>query len=309
MIGNETLPDFFLPRLQAQYSAEDVRRILEGCAVGRKTSLRANALKTTAEEVEAALRDASLAFRRMPWYRDAFQLAEAQEDEVRALPQYGQGAVYLQSLSSMIPPLALGDASGLDVCDMCAAPGGKTTQIMALSDGKALVTACEMHHPRAERLRHNLQLQGAANVTVMECDSRRLDDFFSFDRVLLDAPCSGSGTLSVRDPKLHRRFTPQLVEKSVKAQRSLVCKGLELLRPGGVLVYATCSVLEEENEDIVRFGLQRAKRQGAFELQPVDLPEAQGWLPLLPTSLEGALALCPTEDCEGFFIAKIRRTA
>ena len=104
------------------------------------------------------------------------------------------------------------------------------------------------------------------------------------------------------------RFTPALVEKSRKAQRALMAKALTLLKPGGTLVYSTCSVLACENEDIVRDALHRAKRSGSYELKPVALANAED-LPLLPVSLEGCLALCPTEHYEGFFVAKITRQA
>ena len=206
----------------------------------------------------------------------------------------------------MIPALVLGARAGEDVCDMCAAPGGKTTQIAALSDG-AYVTACEMHAPRAEKLEHNLNKLGATNVTVMRCDARRLDEFFSFDRILVDAPCSGSGTLLADDPKVERRFTPKLIEKSAKAQRALLSKGLSLLKPGGTLVYSTCSVLKRENEEAVEWALSKAPRGRSFELAPVELPNAVE-LPLLPSSLESVLTLCPTDRYEGFFVARITRT-
>lgn len=308
MSDTTTLPDFFEPLLAGQYGADDVRRIVEGCHARRAVTLRANTLKATRVEVAAALDDAGIGWRPVGWYDDAFVIVQAREDAVRALPPYNDGKLYLQSLSSMIPALVLGARAGEDVCDLCAAPGGKTTQIAALSEGKALITACEMHAPRAERLEHNLRKQGASNVTVMRTDARRLDDFFSFDRILLDAPCSGSGTLWAADPKLHKRFTPALVEKSRKAQRALMAKALTLLKPGGTLVYSTCSVLACENEDIVRDALHKAKRNGSYELKPVALANADD-LPLLPVSLEGCLALCPTERYEGFFVAKVTRQA
>lgn len=301
-----TLPDFFEPLLAGQYGADDVRRIVAGCDVQRAVTLRANTLKATRDEVAAALDEAGIEWQPVGWYGDAFVIEGAREDAIRVLPLYDEGKVYLQSLSSMMPALVLGARPGEDVCDLCAAPGGKTTQIAALSGSKALVTACEMHAPRAERLEHNLRKLGASNVTVMRTDARRLDDFFSFDRILLDAPCSGSGTLRATDPKLRHRFTPALIEKSRKSQRALISKALSLLKPGGTLVYSTCSVLVCENEDIVREALQQARRNGAYELRPIVLDGADD-LPLLPTSLEGCLALCPTEHYEGFFVAKITR--
>ena len=140
----------------------------------------------------------------------------------------------------------------------------------------------------------------------MRTDARRLDDFFSFDRILLDAPCSGSGTLNTRDTKMPKRFTPALVAKSRKAQRALLDKALALLKPGGTLVYSTCSVLKDENEDAVHDALQKARKRGAFALKPIDLPNTEN-LPVLPASLEGCLTLCPTNLYEGFFVAKIAR--
>ena len=302
----KTLPAFFEPMLQQQYGEADVQRILDGCNVQRVVTLRANTLRATREEVAAALDGAGIAWEGVGWYDDAFVIRTAREDAIRSLPLYDEGKVYLQSLSSMIPALMLDAQAGEDVCDLCAAPGGKTTQIAALSGGKALVTACEMHAPRAEKLQYNLKRQGAANVTVMRVDARRLDDFFAFDRILLDAPCSGSGTLHAADPKLQRRFTPALVEKSRKAQRALLQKAMTLLKPGGTLVYSTCSVLACENEDAIREVLRKAPKGRSYGLDPCEL-EGAGDLPLLPTSLDGCLTVCPDDLYEGFFIAKIIR--
>ena len=308
MNDTSTLPAFFGQLLAEQYDGENARRILDGCMARRAVTLRANTLRTTRDEVARALDDAGIAWRAVSWYEDAFVLEHAREDAVRTLEPYNGGGVYLQSLSSMIPALVLAARPGDDVCDMCAAPGGKATQIAALSGGKALITACEMHAPRAERLEYNLNKQGAKNVNVMRVDARRIDDFFSFDRILLDAPCSGSGTLRASDPKMPKRFTPALIEKSRKSQRALLAKALGLMKPGGTLVYSTCSVLACENEDIVEDALRAAGKRGSFSLKPVTLPNAND-LPTLPTSLEGCLALCPNELYEGFFVAKIVRNA
>lgn len=302
------LPAFFEPLLVEQYGPELARRIVEGCGVRRAATLRANALKVARAEVAAALDGAGIVWEGVPWYPDAFVLADgARERDVRDLPFYAEGKVYLQSLSSMLPPLVLGPRPGADILDMAAAPGGKTTQMAALAGGRARITACEMHVPRAEKLEFNLRRQGASCVSVMRVDARRLDSFFRFDQVLLDAPCSGSGTLNARDSKLARRFTPQLVEKSRKSQAALLAKGLELLKPGECLVYSTCSVLACENEDIVR----AAVKGGPYEVVPIDrvggvAPDEAG-LPLLPTGLPGTLCVCPTDLYEGFFVAKIRR--
>ena len=103
----------------------------------------------------------------------------------------------MQSLSSMLPPVILEPKEGKDILDMAAAPGGKTTQMAALTNNKAHITACEMNNIRIEKLKYNLEKQGASCVYVMNKDSRQIDDFFSFDQILLDSPCSGSGTIDL----------------------------------------------------------------------------------------------------------------
>lgn len=331
MTDQRTLPAFFEELLAQQYEAADVERILDGCHTRRAVTLRANTLLSSRAEVAAALDDAGIAYDSVLWYDDAFVIREARERDLWELPIYQQGGVYLQSLSSMMPALILDGQAGEDICDMCAAPGGKTTQIAALTDNKAYVTACEMHAPRAEKLEHNLRKLGTKGVTVMRTDARQLDEFFSFDRVLLDAPCSGSGTLHAGDERTAKRFTPKLLQKTQKSQRALFSKALGMLKPGSTLVYSTCSVLACENEDIVEQGLRQMRKKGTFELQPIIAPrenetenaasdagtstdkayftaEQATELPLLPTRLEGTLCLAPTGLCEGFFIAKIKRT-
>ncbi len=304
MDNTSTLPSFFEPQLAGQYSADEVRRIMDGCAVQRAVTLRANTLKASREEIATALDEAGIEWQPVSWYSDAFIISQAREDAIRALPAYEEGKLYLQSLSSMIPAIVLDARAGEDVCDMCAAPGGKTSQIVALSGGKALITACEMHAPRAEKLEHNLRKLGVPNAVVMRTDARRLDDFFSFDRILLDAPCSGSGTLRVSDPKMPKRFTQTLVDKSSKAQRALLKKALTLLKPGGTLVYSTCSVLAKENEEALNDALKAAR--GSYKVKPIQLSDADN-LPSLSSSIEGCLTLCPTDLYEGFFVAKIVR--
>lgn len=305
------LPAFFAEQLGQQYSPEDVARIEAGCAATRKTTLRANTLRTTRSEVVEGLNKAGIDWSPVAWYADAFVLDSATPRELWELPLYKEGRIYLQSLSSMLPPLVLGAKVGHDVLDMCAAPGGKTTQLAALCNNACNITACEMHAPRAEKLQYNLQKQGATRVNVMRTDARQLDEYFSFDRILLDAPCSGSGTINIYDPKLSKRFNQQLIQKSCKAQTALLTRALALLKPGAELVYSTCSVLACENEHIVQSvlaGTQKQKRQQKdFKVEPIELATAEG-LPLLPTSIEGSLCVCPTEFYEGFFMCKIKRT-
>ena len=215
---------------------------------------------------------------------------------------YNNGEIYMQSLSSMLPPVILEPKEGKDILDMAAAPGGKTTQMAALTNNKAHITACEMNNIRIEKLKYNLEKQGASCVYVMNKDSRQIDDFFSFDQILLDSPCSGSGTLNVDDPNLGKYFTEVLVAKSTKAQLALLKKALRILKPGEEMVYSTCSILKDENEEIVKRAMQNVK----CEIVKIDF-EGINKLPILPVTIDGTLCVMPTEEYEGFYIAKIRK--
>ena len=296
-----TIPDQLLTLLAQQYGPEEISRITAGF-VRRAVTLRVNTLKSDLASVTAALDAAAIAWQPVPWYADALILPEAREEPIRALPLYEEGCVYLQSLSSMIPPLLLEPHPGETILDMAAAPGGKTTQMAALSGNGALITACEKNAIRADRLQFNLDRQGAKRVSVMRTDARQLDDLFRFDKVLLDAPCSGSGTLVIAEEEPQRRMTPDWLRKTAATQKALLQKALRLLSPGHEMVYSTCSILRMENEDVLKAVLPGAKA----EIVPIE-HEMVNHLPLLPVNIPGVLCVRPDSLHEGFFAAKIRK--
>ena len=228
-------------------------------------------------------------------------MKNANENDIQKLDIYKEGKIYLQSLSSMLPPIFLDPKEGEDILDMAAAPGGKTTEIAVLTKNKANITACERNKIRYERLQYNIQKQGA-NVYCMLQDSRNLSDFFSFDKILLDAPCSGSGTLKI-DENLEENFTKKLVEQSIKLQTSLLKKAINILKKGKEMVYSTCSILSAENEEIIEKFLKEKK----IEIIPIVEEEWINSLPLLPSKIKGTIVVVPNEFYEGFFVAKIRK--
>ncbi len=314
--GDLALPSFFIDSVAGAYGAA-ASSILEGIAQAkdRPVTFRANTLKSSAEEVAESLHAAGIEFKRVPWYADAFIVPASFERAVWDLDLIHDGKIYLQSLSSMLPPLALAMQAGQDILDMCAAPGGKTTQIAAL-EPQAHVTAAEMHAPRADKLEHNLEKQGAKNVQVMRVDARELDEFFSFDRILLDAPCTGSGTLIAGCERTLKGFSEQLLQKCARSQHALLDRGLTVLKPGGYLLYSTCSVLPQENEDAVAHAL---KKHRDCELVALDKAEdadsnltvaapfaellAQHDIPVLHNEIEGTVTVAPSREYEGFFLA------
>lgn len=293
-----SVPEFLNEKLNRQYGEEIAAQIVAGYAQARPVTLRVNTLKTDVPAVCKAFSDCGISFCGVPWFSGALVLNGVREEEIRKTALYERGEIYLQSLSSMLPPLFLGVKAGESVLDMTAAPGGKTTEISALTGGQAFITACEKDKIRAERLKYNLAKQGAPRVSVLCEDATKLDEFFSFDRILLDAPCSGSGTLDLRAPL---KISSKLVENCAALQKKLLAKALRLLKKGGTLVYSTCSVLREENEEV----LQSILPCSGCVSEPIAPFEG---LPLLP-SAEGTLCVAPSALYEGFFVARIKKVS
>lgn len=290
------IPKFLEEMLQKQYDNEIKNKIIKGYKEQRNVTLRTNTIKTTKEKVKECLNQAKIEFQEVEWNIDALIIKNAREEEIRKLEIYINGEIYLQSLSSMLPPIILEPKEGENILDMAAAPGGKTTQIAAITNNKAFITAVEKNKIREERLKYNLQKQGVGCVNVMLEDARKLSEFFSFDKILLDAPCSGSGTISIFD----KNFNEELIKRSFKTQEELLKKALKILKPGGEMVYSTCSILKQENEDILSKVLTKANA----EIEPINLTEN---IITLPSKIDGTITVCPTENYEGFFVAKIKK--
>ena len=323
------LPELVERAISTCEDADAAERMRAGfeAAAARPVTLRANTAKSSADAIAAALHAAGIGYTRVSWYADAFVLDDGVNERAAwELPIYREGHIYLQSLSSMLPPLMLGTRAGADVLDMCAAPGGKTSQLYALADGRAHITACELHAPRAEKLEYNLAKLGCKNVNVMRCDARKLDEFFSFDQILLDAPCTGTGTFRAGDERAAKRMTGALLAKVTRSQRALLDRALTVLKPGGTLVYSTCSILPQENDEQVVTALKRHRdcklvplfrreeTQDADEPNPLS-PRAQAvvdavqesTIPVLPSMLSETLTVCPSKLFEGFYLALIKK--
>ena len=296
------IPNFLYERLLKQYGEKLTERILNGFSVKRYVTLRVNTLKSNTDKIKEILNSLNIKYKEQIWSREALILEEVDEAEIRKLSIYQDGEIYLQSLSSMLPAIVLDPKPNENILDMAAAPGGKTTQMASLSQNKALITACEKNKIRAERLKYNIEKQGASRINVLIEDARNLDIYFSFDKILLDAPCSGSGTININNEKLKKIFTEELINRSVKTQYELLKKAISILKSGHEMVYSTCSILEEENEK----NIEKILKNNNIEIVPIDenlFKEAN----LLPTKIKGTIIVAPNELYEGFFIAKLRK--
>ena len=292
------LPSYLMDKLNTEY--KDLSdKILMGYQE-RLTSLRLNTLKEDKDIILEELKRNGLELQSVTWYSNAYIVLNKKEDDIKKLDAYNNGLIYLQSLSSMLPVLALSPKDNEHILDMCAAPGSKTTQIAMETNNKVRITACEKNKIRADRLKYNLKKQGVTCTTILMEDARYLDPFFSFDKILLDAPCSGSGTLTNPDSN-NDIFTEERITKITNRQLELLRKALSLLKKDQTMIYSTCSILKEENEDIIKKVMQEYN----IELLPIELNISKD--NYLPSTLDNVITICPNKYFEGFFIAKIHK--
>lgn len=296
------IPKFLKEKLIEQYGKNITKDIIDGYSNKRKTTLRVNTIKSNAEEIKEFLQKQEIIYREVEWNENALIMENANEEKIKTLEIYKEGKIYLQSLSSMIPAIIVSPKEKENILDMAAAPGGKTTQMASLSNNKAMITACEKNKIRAERLKYNIGKQGTTHVNIMVEDARKLNDFFLFDKILLDAPCSGSGTIDINNNKLSQYYTEELVNRSVKTQKELLMKASKIIKKGGEIIYSTCSILKEENEEIVTDVLKKSN----LEIVPINI-EKFGNIPFLYTEIEGTIIICPNDLYEGFFVAKLKK--
>lgn len=223
---------------------------------------------------------------------------------IEALPGFDEGEWWVQDAAAALPARLLGNVTGLAVGDLCAAPGGKTMQLVAAG---ARVTAVDLSRPRMERLGRNLSRVGMTAETVT-ADVLTFEGPDRFDAVLLDAPCSATGTIR-RHPDVAWLRVPGDIASLAILQAKLLARSAELARPGGVVVFSTCSLEPEEGEDQARRALASlplaASPIGADETAGLGAVSPEGWVRTLPSDL-------PAEDprlggLSGFFIARFRR--
>lgn len=305
------LPDELFDMLSEHYETSVLDKIYAGFMSERPVTLRVNTLKYSTRQVMEIFRSENIKFERVLWYDDALIVRNLREKDLEKHRLYQEGGIYLQSLSSMIPPLVLNPQSGANVLDLTAAPGSKSTQMAAMMQNKGFILANEINEIRAERLRYNVERQGTTIIKVRRGDGKRLEAEWQqyFDAVLLDAPCSGVGLFQLDAPQTYRGWSPKQVRELSKEQKKLLERAFWALKPGGILVYSTCTLLREENEGVLEWFLNKFSGAvilenlgfsltGAEQVQRFTKPVGQS---------TAVLTVIPSALYEGFFVAKMRK--
>jgi tRNA (cytosine40_48-C5)-methyltransferase len=267
-----------------------------------KKSLRVNTLKIKPEDLAKRLRKKGVKLEKIKWLNNGYYYES--EFSLGATPEYLLGLYYLQENASQKAVEVLAPAEKDLVLDMCAAPGSKTTYLSQVMSNKGQIIAIDSHNRRLKSLVHNLERMGCKNVLVYQKDAQYVDDLgLKFDKVLLDAPCSGNYAL---DKNWFLKRDIDGIKNNARTQKNLIRAGLRVLKKGGTLVYSTCSLEPEENEMTIDWALEK------FNIELIELNNfgIEAYTEFLGKKVNSEIKKCrrlwPHLHGSGFFVAKMK---
>jgi 16S rRNA (cytosine1407-C5)-methyltransferase len=303
-------PEEFITLMRASLTDEaELQRFLAISQQPLRKSLRVNTLKISVADFLARTAHYGWRLTPVPWCAEGFWIERDDESlPLGSVAEHLSGLFYIQEASSMLPVTALFAAApeAQQVMDMAAAPGSKTTQLAALMHNRGAILANEYSASRVKVLHANISRCGVSNVALTHFDGRVFGAALpeQFDAILLDAPCSGEGVVR-KDADALRNWTLASTEAIAATQRDLIDSAFHALRPGGVLIYSTCTLNTIENQQVIAWLL--ARYPDATEILPLQDLFAGAEAALTP---EGYLHVFPhCFDSEGFFVARLRKTA
>ncbi len=282
--------------------------MLQAFSVNRKPTFRVNTLKATDEEVMSIFRDEQIMFERIKTVPHAFMVKNLTDDELLERPLTKEGKIYMQGVSSMIPPIVLLEERGptsksapttaLRVLDLCAAPGSKTTEMAMMTNNSTEIIATEDNEVRFQKLENTIRIQGA-KVDARHTDGTLLHKEFPeyFDKVLVDAPCSAEGRININEKRTFGYWSEKNIVEHAKLQRRLLRAAVSCLKPGGTLVYSTCTLAPEENEKMVEWLITEFP-----QMKPAEITLS---LQNIKKTAHKTITMLPAENMEGFFVAKL----
>ena len=323
-VAAESLPATFVERLRSDFtpSPEIAERLLAATALDLPRGLRLNPLRGDPHQTIQELEGLGLAGTPVSWAAWGRVIPRSSSRAVTETEAWRDGRVVLQSLTSMLAVMGLDPHPGERILDLCAAPGGKTSLIAALTGNDVQIIANDRSRTRCMRMRAMLGMLGAvASIRTAPGERIPLRDHGTFDRVLVDAPCSGEGRFRADDPGSHAKWSVKSARRLASVQKSLLHAAIQAVRPGGVIVYSTCTLGREENEAVLQRALARYGEGPtgiALDSLPLGIPEG---LPLLDPPNPPASPAEPAvrrfganpegdhQDAamEGFFVARLRK--
>ena len=279
-----------------------------------RRSIRVNTIKIPVDELKKRL-EKNWNLEQIPWCKEGFYIEHIKKErrDIGNLIEHSLGYFYTQEAASMIPPLVLEPKETDVVLDIAASPGSKTTQIAAMMNNKGILIANDYQIPRIKPLSLNIQRCGITNciITLMQ-GQWFYNSNIKFDKILVDAPCSGTGTIR-KSLKTLRIWNPNMVKRLSITQKQLIETAFNILKQNGTLVYSTCSLEPEENEAVVDFLINKYDNAQLEEIKINNLKRSE---PILEfdnnkynENIKNCLRIWPQDnDTEGFFVAKIKKS-
>merc|ERR1712130_683893 len=308
-----TYNDFMVDRFLQIFPVSEIMDVLEANEVQRPVTIRTNSLKTRRRDLAQALINRGVNLDPVGKWSKVGLVVYSATVPLGATPEYLAGHYILQGASSLLPVMALAPQEGERILDMASAPGGKTTHIAAVMKNTGMVLANDANRDRCKAVVGNCHRLGITNTVVCSHDGRMLPKVMTgFDRVLLDAPCSGTGVIS-KDQSAKQSKDDQDIHLCSHLQKELILAAIDCLdhksKTGGYLVYSTCSILPEENENVVDYVL----RKRHVKLVPTGLDfGVEGFTKYREKRYHPTMNLCKryyphTHNMDGFFVAKIKK--
>ena len=294
-----SIPEWIIKMWSESYDDVTVEEICKSLNTKAKVCIRVNTLKTDKESLAKELADKGVIVSQSHFIEDAMYLQKT--DNIVGIDSFNEGKWTVQDESAMLPSCILNPQSGETILDMCSAPGGKTMHMAAIMNNEGKIVACDIYEHKLELIQKNANRLGINIIETRLADNTNINTEFigKFDKVLLDAPCSGLGILR-RKPDLRLNKTPEELDEIVKIQEEIFNNAVRYLKKGGRLVYSTCSISRKENEDMVKKMLEK---------YPIELEDITDVVPeILKKYVEdkGMLQILPYyADTDGFFIASL----
>jgi NOL1/NOP2/sun family putative RNA methylase len=300
-----------LDKLYARYEPiiPDYQDFLQYLRMPLVQSLRVNTLKARHEEVTALLKDMKL--RQLSFYEAGYSVLG--KYHLGRHITHNLGLIYVQEVASMVPAVVLDPQPGEVVLDMCAAPGSKTTQIAQMMDNRGLLIANEISRKRIRGLIHNVKRCGLINEAVINISGQKVHRVFDnyFDRILVDAPCSAEGTIR-RSKAVLYHWGIKNIKRMSRIQVGLAASGFRALRPGGTMVYSTCTIAPEENEMVISYLLEKFPEAEILPVKLHDFKTRTGVTQWQGTTFDRRVENCARilpqdNDTAPFFIARLTK--
>jgi ribosomal RNA methyltransferase Nop2 len=306
---------YLMSKLMQLFSPTELKEFLEASETARPITIRTNTLKVRRRDLAQALINRGVNLNPIgEWTKVGLVIYDSQVP-IGATPEYLAGQYMLQGAASFLPVMALAPQENETILDMCAAPGGKTTYIASLMKNTGILYANDNNKERTKALYSNLHRLGVINSIVSSHDGRKFPSVMkNFDRIMLDAPCSGTGVIS-KDQSVKITKDDNDIKKHVYLQKQLLLAAIDCLdansKTGGYLVYSTCSILVDENECIINYALKKRN----VKIVPTGLSFGkEGYKKFMGLDLHPSLALARrfyphTHNMDGFFVCKLKKTS